>query len=386
MDTSKTTALVLLDLSAAFDTLDHSSIIELLSGWYGISGTALNWVRYYLSNRVQMVKLLDKLGEPFKTDYGVPQGSVLGPFLFTLYTTPLSSLISRHNVCHHLYADDTQIYLSLSKTDPEMSLSLVQQCLQDVSDWMIASKLKLNPDKTEFILIGTKAQRDKFEKYFPTKLLDQDVTPTDSARNLGIEFDKDFNFKKHISKACRSCYHHIRDLRCLRRCLTAAVTKTIATSLVSSKLDYCNYILYNIPNREIDTVQSVQNCLARVVTHSPRFCSVTPLVKSLHWLPVQFRIKHKICTLSYKVIQSCQPVYLHNLLKPLNITRNLRSSDDDQLVVPGVSSRMGGRAFPVAAPQLWNCIPLEIKKSKSAQSFRKKLKTLYFGQASNGQW
>ena len=225
MDSVKTKALVLLDLSAAFGTLDHSSIIELLSGWYGISGTALNWVRSYLSNRVQRVKLLDKLGEPFKTDYGVPQSYVLGPLLFTLYTTPLSSVISRHNICHHLYADDTQIYLSLSKTDPEMSLSLVQQCLQDVSNWMIASKLKLNLDKSEIILIGTKAQRDKFNKYFPTKLLDQDVTLTDSARNLGVLFDKDFNLKKHISKVCRSCYYHIRDLRRLRRCLTAAVTQ-----------------------------------------------------------------------------------------------------------------------------------------------------------------
>ena len=81
-----------------------------------------------------------------------------------------------------------------------------------------------------------------------------------------------------------------------------------------------------------------------------------------------------------KVIHSCQPAYLHNLLKPLNRTRNLRSSYDDQLVVPRVTSRMGERAFLVAAPQLWNCIPLQIKKSKSAQSFRKKLKTLYFGQ------
>ena len=353
MDTGKTTTLVLLDLSAAFDTLDHSSIIELLSGWYGISGTALNWVRSYLSNRVQRLKLLDKLGEPFKTDYGVPQGSVLGPLLFTLYTTPLSSVISRHTICHHLYADDTHIYLSLSKTDPEMSLSLVQQCLQDVSDWMIASKLKLNPDKTEFILIGTKAQRDKFKKYFPTKWegwKDQDVTQTDSAQNLGVEFDKD---------SCRSCYYHIPDLHRLRRCLTAAMTKTIATSLVSSKLDYCNSVLYKILNREI-------------VSRSPRFYRVTPLLKSLLWLPVQFRIKHRIslCTLTYKVIHSCQPVHLHNLLKPLNITRNLRSSDDDQLVVPIVSSRMGERAFSVAAPQLWNCIPLEIKKSKSAQSFR----------------
>ena len=196
MDTGKSTALVLLDLSAAFDTLDHSSIIELLSGWHSISGTALNWVRSYLSNRVQRVELLDTLGEPFKTDYGVPQGCVLRPLLFTLYTAPLSSVFSRHNICTLI----TQIFLSLSNTDPQMSLSLVQQCLQDVSDWMIASKLKLNPDKTEFILISAKAQRDKFKKYFPTKLLDQDAIAIDSARNLGVEFDKDFNFKKHISK------------------------------------------------------------------------------------------------------------------------------------------------------------------------------------------
>ena len=131
-------------------------------------------------------------------------------------------------------------------------------------------------------------------------------------------------------------------------------------------------------------MQSVQNCLARVVTRSPQFCSVTPLLKSLHWLPVQFRIKHKICTLTYKVIHSCQPVYLHNLLKPLNKTRNLRSSDDDQFVVPRVSSKMGERAFSVAPsppPQLWNCIPLEIKKAKSEQSFRKKIEDLYFVQA-----
>ena len=167
MNSGKTTALVLLDLSAAFDTLDHSSILSsCTSGWYGIAGTALNWVRSYLSNRVQKVKLLDKLGEPFKTDYGAPQGFILGPLLFTLYTTPLSSVISRLNICHWRF---------FSKTDPEMSLSLVQQCLQDISNWMIASKLKLNLDKTEFILIGTKSQREKNKKYFSTKLLNYEI-------------------------------------------------------------------------------------------------------------------------------------------------------------------------------------------------------------------
>ena len=174
-----------------------------------------------------------------------------------------------------------------------MSLSLLQDCLLDVRDWMISSKLKLNPDKTEVLLFGTKLQREKCMQHFPAKLFDQEITPTNSARNLGVVFDGGLNFKKHISLVCRSCYYHIRDLRRLRRCLTSEVSKTIATALVASKLDYCNGLLYNVTNREINRLQGVQNCLARVVTRSPRFCRTTPLLRSLHWLPVSFRIKFR---------------------------------------------------------------------------------------------
>ena len=151
LESGKTTVLVLLDLSAAFDTLDHSGVISRLENWYGISGNALRWFASYLMDRQQMGKVKGKVkecvGEPFQTKYGVPQESVLGSLLFTLYTTPLSKIISRHNVCHHLHADDTQIYITLSKS--VMSLALLQDCLLDVGDWMRSSKLKLNPDKTE---------------------------------------------------------------------------------------------------------------------------------------------------------------------------------------------------------------------------------------------
>ena len=152
------------------------------------------------------------------------------------------------------------------------------------------------------------------------------------------------------------------------------MTKTIATSLVSSKLDYCNSILYNIPNREINKLQSVQNCLARVVTRSPRFCNVTPLLKSLHWLPVQYRIKCKICTLTYKVIHTFQPVYLHNLLKPLKNTRNLRSSDDNQLVVPEWVLRWVKGLFRLRPPSSGIASLLRIKHINIHSHFGKKWK------------
>ena len=125
---------------------------------------------------------------------------------------------------------------------------------------MSSRKLKLNPDKTEFVLIGSKVQREKISK----RLLAQEVTPSPSARNLGIVFDSALNLHSHII----ICYYHIRDMRRIRRFLTPSVAKTIATSLIGSKLEYCNSVLFNVTEKE-------QNCLARVVIKSPRFCHIT---------------------------------------------------------------------------------------------------------------
>ena len=246
---------------------------------------------------------------------------------------------------------------------------------------MSSRKLKLNPDKTEFSIIGSKVQREIFLKSSPTRLLAQEVTPSPSARNLGIVFDGALNFKSHISGISRACYYHIRDMRRIRRFLTPSVAKTIATSLIGSKLDYCNSVLFNVTEKETSKLQGVLNCLARVVTKSPRFCHITPLLKSLHWLPVRYRIKFKLCSLTYQALTSGQPVYIRNMLQPSRKVRTLRSSDLDQLNVPRVRTAVGSRAFSVAAPRLWNELPLEIRSAKTQFSFRKKLKTYFFGQA-----
>ena len=198
-----------------------------------------------------------------------------------------------------------------------------------MSSWTSSRKLKLNPDKTKFLLIGSKVQREKFSKCFPTRLLAQEVTPSPSARNLGIVFDSALNFRSHISDISRACHYHIRDMRRIRRFLTPSVAKTIANSLIGSKLNYCNFQLFNVTEKEISKLQGVQNCLAHLVTKSPCFCHITPLLKFSHWLPVRYRIKFKLCSLTYQALTSGQPVYIRNMLQPSLKVRTLCSSDLD---------------------------------------------------------
>ena len=225
-----------------------------------------------------------------------PTGFCFGAFAFHFIHNTFKLCYPRSQLGHHLYADDTQIYISLTTPDACRSLNQLRVCLQDVSLWMKNSKLKLNANKTEFIIIGTVTQRAKLDGFLPTHILNQSVTPAPSVSNLGVNFDESFNFKQHISKICRCCFYHIRDLRRIRRFLSLSVAKTIATALVSSRLDYCNSLLYNTANKDIARLQRVQNCLARVVTRSPRFSSSVPLLKSriiaLFSRFAQYPIKH----------------------------------------------------------------------------------------------
>ena len=169
-----------------------------------------------------------------------------------------------------------------------------------LSAWMTGFKLKLNPSKTEFLLIGTKLQREKFLNNFPCLLLGQDTNPATTSKNLGVLFDSSLYFQKQISQTCRACFHHICDLLRIRKSLSLNLAKQIAVALVSSELDYCNSLFHNMPEKDIARLQRVQNCFARVVTKAPRFSRSVPILKRLHWLPVKFRIHFKICAITFR--------------------------------------------------------------------------------------
>jgi len=174
---------------------------------------------------------------------GVHQSFVLGPLLFTLYNTSLISLIHSHKLDHYLYPDDTKVYISLSTGDSDLYFKQLGDCLSDTPGLMTNNKLRLNANKTDFIIIGISRQRNKHTHFFPTNILSYSMTPSDTVRNPGVTFDSDFNFRKYVSLTCHPCFYHIRDLRRIRHYISLSVAKTIATALITSRLDYCNSFL-----------------------------------------------------------------------------------------------------------------------------------------------
>ena len=211
---SEATAVLLLDQSAAFDTIDRSTLLECLSSWFGVGGVVLDWFRSYLCDRYQCIKIGSVLSDAKRLLYGVPQGSVLGPILFSLYTTTLSKVIQNHpGICFHFHADDTQLYVHLTHKHATPAFERLKNCLDDVRKWLSVNKLKLNPDKTEFILFSSKNVRTKLGKFFPVNILGTPLSPAEAIRNLGVWFDSDFSFSCHVGNICKACFVHIRDLK-----------------------------------------------------------------------------------------------------------------------------------------------------------------------------
>lgn len=375
--------LLLLDLSAAFDTVDHSLLLRDLAG-YGIGGPVLSLIGGYLVERSQRVIINNTLSDTKILKHGVPQGSVLGPILFLIYTASLASILHAHGVAFHFYADDTQIYLPI--TSIENVKNKLVMLLSDIRVWMVKRKLKLNEGKTELILIrGNNRYKinDEFGTFdFNLHLL----TPASSVRNIGVFFDETLSFEKHINYVVSRCNYYIRNMFCIREFLDRKSLVTLVHSLVMSHLDYCNSVFYGVPNKFLRRMQSVLNRAARLIFGLPPRCSTTAYLIKLHWLPIKARIEFKICLMVFKILKSQEPKYLYDLLKPYtsDTEMRLRIADDTyRLEEPRAS---GGRSFfthsfSYCAPRLFNSLPLSFKECSTIDCFKSKLKTFLFERA-----
>ena len=281
-DSGKISLLVLLDLSAAFDTVNHNILLDQLENWVGLSGTTLKWFKSYLNERDYFVSIGDYTSEWMKMTSGVPQGSILRPLLFNIYMLPLAQIMENNEICYHSYADDTQIYITITPGDYN-PIHTLSRCIEQINNWMCQSFLKLNKDKTEIIVFGFKEERLTVSAQLQSVM----SKTINQAGNL--------NFSSHVKTVTKSANYHLKNISRIR-------------GLTSGETCWRNYLQQTrLLKNSIRHLQPIQNAAARILTRTKKVDHITPVLRSLHWLPVYQRIDFEILLLVYKALNGFGP-------------------------------------------------------------------------------
>jgi hypothetical protein len=305
--------------------------------------------------------------------------------MFLFYISRLFKVIEKHLPQVHGYADDTQIYFSFRPNtikSQEYAVDVIEECIKDIRAWMIVNQLKINDNKTEFLIIGSRQQLSKVNLQ-SINVGECEIVAKSEVRNLGAWFDRNMKMDKHIGNICAKAFRGLYMIRQIRKYLDVNTTKTLVHSFVTSHLDYGNALLAGLPKCQYDRLQRILNSAARVIYYVGKYEHITPTLHRLHWLPVPQRVKFKILLLVYKALHGYAPDYIKDLINlETRSSYSLRSNGQYKLVVPRtVRKTFGDRAFAHAGPQLWNSLPLWIKNAETLDQFKNKLKTFLFSDA-----
>ena len=295
-----------------------------------------------------------------------------------------SSPLRSFGMSMHGYADDTQIYTSFCPGLDELSaLERLEACVSFIRSWMKENKLKLNDDKTEFIILGS---RRNLKKVISKNIWigEHQIKPSACVRNIGGYFDAEMRMEVQVKETCRTAWFNLLKIRKIREYLTKDQVKTVIHAYITSRLDNNNALLFKLPKVHRSKLQIIQNCAARVImTGVRKFDHVSPTLYELHWLPIAKRIDFKILLITYKALHGHGPLYLKELLQYKKQYWNTRSADDSSLLeIPKTRlTTYGDHAFYFSAPTLWNRLPLDVRSKPTISSFKHSLKTFLFGEA-----
>jgi hypothetical protein len=384
-DMGKVTALVLLDLSAAFDTVDHEHLLTVLAQRFAITGTALDWFHDYLSDRSYTVQTSSSNSPVIPVSCGVPQGSVLGPVLFIAYTEDVENICKNNDIDHHLYADDKQLYNATHPGEFRTALDRLSHCVSEICSWCASRRLQLNASKTELAFFGTPASLKKLSTVDCSfNACGTIIPPSTVVRDLGVLLDSQLSLKQHINDVARICYFHLRRFRKVLRYVGRELGQQLISAFILTKLDYCNSVLAGLPKTSIAVLQHVQNAAARTLLSLHPCCPIKAALQQLHWLPVEHRIQFKLCCMMHQAHTGHAPEYIKLLLQSCakhNTRSELRSTYTANYKLPRLHLKLGERAFSYAGPKAWNGLPTGLQQIHDTVSFKRNLKTHMFSLA-----
>ena len=339
VNSGNTTVLVALDLSAAFDTIDHSVLINRREYTLGLGGLALEWVKSYLGGQTSFVKIGGERSATTGVVTGVPQGPSLDQYFFHFMFRHSAILSpSRASNSTNMLMTFNFTLLSMS-TMPLMRLRiyLSVRLIFMTGCYTIAS----HSTRTSRNLQCSSSKMIAVSKLLSPTVSGAPIAISKHIKNLRVTLDGKLSFDKHVDNVCRDCHFHIRALRHVRSAMSRETANMVACVIVSSRHDYCNSVLAGMSSANLDRLQRVQNTLARVVTGTQRRDHITPVLAGLHWLPVQARITFKVTTMVYKIRETRQPTYLSKLITDYY----LRSSSANRLAVHTCHSSTGARSY-----------------------------------------
>ena len=373
-DQNMPSVVLLLDLSAAFDTVDHEKLLGILEEEIGVTDVALDWFREFLTNRTQKVKIGESFSENALLLFGVIQGSILGPRLFNIYIRSVYKRVAPTKFEIVGFADDHQLIKQFVIQLKVTALGEdIRNCLNEIGVWMKEHFLCLNQTKTKILVIAPPAVKEKI--VINGIILEEScIRFAESAKNLGVVIDSLMTFEEQVGKVVQSCFITIRKLSKVKRYLSQHQLQILVSSLVFSKLDYCNSLYYGLPAYTIKKLQHVQNCCARLVwkKYIPVNTSLDEIFQELHWLKVRFRIIYKILLIVFNCLHGMAPEDISGMLS------YSQSQRTKKLQETRVRSKYGDRAFSHVAPKLWNLLPNDVSEEDDIVEFKKKLKSFLF--------
>ena len=288
MERQQVTAMAILDLSAACDTVDHEILLQILEQNFGFCGKALHWFQNYLRPWSFIVNINGKYLKPINLKFSVPQGSCSGTNLFTCYCSLIKDSIPSSMILSG-FADDHSIRKSFTTkchTSEENTINTMENTVTTIADWMTSVQLKLNSDKTEFIKFGSR----QMLKYANTSHLNFGTSHIQWSRlvkYLGGHIDSCFTFKEHVKQKSKAAMLNFTKIKAVRPSLIAAACHTLVLMLCITLLDYSNALLYGITKKLLQKYQRIQNMCTKLVLNKCKYDSATECLKQLHWLPIK---------------------------------------------------------------------------------------------------
>ena len=310
MDDQKVTLLVMLDLTSA----QHSTQSTTVSYWKPYVPVLVLVEQLWNGSPHIFLKVQIKgtLSGKKQLTTGVPEGSCLGPVLFTIYVADLFQIIEKHLPEAQGYADDHQVYRSfrpIPSTNQTASVTAIENCVAELRSWMISNMLIVNDSKTEFLIVGSKQQLERVNIPFIHVGGDQ-ITPVTSVRNVGVIFDSNLKMDMQITKACQNAYYHLHNIRRNRKSLSQESMCMVIHAFITSQIDYCNSLMNGLLENLIKKFQRVQNTAARLVFNLRKYDRITLALVTLQWLPVKYRIEFQTLLIVFKGRHGKAPTYI----------------------------------------------------------------------------